>query len=171
MKTINCICETYQMKNGEISEKEKKEMSEKEKEEMCKNICDKKIENEIKSSSKIEVSWKGFSYVKTEEKYTKQQEKIEQNSQTLEILNNFSFKDLETFSTLFIGMAIKFKEKNNFISRGIKNAINLLSNIIPFNQLKEIISISTVYETISGLTNIYKAYNSFKQNKLLLSAI
>ena len=34
MKTINCICETYQMKNGEISEKEKKEMSEKEKEEM-----------------------------------------------------------------------------------------------------------------------------------------
>ena len=68
MKTINCICETYQMKNGEISEKEKKEMSEQEKEEMCKNICEKKIENEIKSSSKIEISWKGFSYVKTEEK-------------------------------------------------------------------------------------------------------
>ena len=109
--------------------------------------------------------------MKTEEKYTKQQEKIEQNSQTLEILNNFSFKDLETFSTLFIGMAIKFKEKNNFISKGIKNAINLLSNIIPFNQLKEIISISTVYETISGLANIYKAYNSVKQNKLPLAAI
>ena len=77
----------------------------------------------------------------------------------MEILNNFSFTDLETFSTLFIGMALKFKEKNNFISQGIKNAINLLSNIIPFNQLKEIISISTVYETISGLANIYKAYN------------
>ena len=171
MKTINCICETYQMKNGEISEKEKKEMSEQEKEEMCKNICEKKIENEFKSSSKIEVSWKGFSYVKTEEKFTKQQEKIEQNSQVLEILNNFSFTDLETFSTLFIGMALKFKEKNNFISKGIKNAINLLSNIIPFNQLKEIISISTVYETISGLANIYKAYNSVKQNKLPLAAI
>ena len=66
---------------------------------------------------------------------------------------------------------LKFKEIKNFKSQRIENAINFLSKIIPFEQLKEIVSISTVYETISGLANIYKEFNSFQQNKLLLSAI
>lgn len=56
MKIINCVCDIYQTKNGETSEKEKKEMSEKEnkemsekeKEEKCKCICEKKKKMKLK---------------------------------------------------------------------------------------------------------------------------
>ena len=184
MKTVNCICDIYQMKNEKkseqenekksekenekMSEQENKGMSEQENKEMCECNCEKKIENETKISSKFKVSWKGFSYEKTEEKYTKQEEKKEQNNQVLEIFNNFNFEEFGASLSLILGM-IEFEEMNGSKFQGIKNAINFLSNIIPFNQLKEIISISTVYETISGLFNIYKAYNSFQQNKKFLS--
>ena len=171
MKTVNCICDNYQMKNREISEKKKKEMSKKEKEEKCKCICEKKIENEAKNNSKFELSWSRFSYEKTEEKYTKQQEKTEQINKILEIFNNFGLIEYETFSPLLIDLMIKYKEMKIYNFPGIKNAINFLSNIIPFNQLKEIISISTIYEAISGVCNIYKGYNSFLQKKYFFGAV
>jgi len=89
----------------------------------------------------------------------------------LGIFNNFGFKESQSFSPLIIEMMLIFEEKNSNNSQGIKNATNFLSNIIPFNQLKEIISISTIYEAICGVVNIVKGYNSFLQKKYFICAV
>lgn len=130
-------------------------------------------ENEIFSLTlKIKNSiYFSFSWTKTEEKSIEQiNEVIEKEDQIkiLETIKNLDLNQFSSYESLILIIIELLKQWDIHKCRGIRNAINWLSNIIPFNELEEIVKCTfRVFSgSLSGITHIIQGIRNFPNNKI-----
>ena len=155
IQIVNCIC-NFSIKNEDKSlEYEGK----------CQ--CTKIIEEKKTENIKLDLGF--FSWNKTEEKTINEIIKVEEQETIKEEIKNFDFTNIPNYVTLIL-ITMKLLGKTKiFRYLGINNAINFLRNIIPFNELHEILSctVRVISGTINGMSHIFKGITSFPTNKVL----
>ena len=157
LQLVNTICNLSSSKTI-ISEQEKKDN--------CVCVCTMTEEKKTQSfdfslNNILNISWN-----KREEKTLKQEEKKNLENE----INNIDFSNIPTILSLVVILNEILKPCIGKIKNSrLKKTIDWLSNIIPFDELKEIAyySLRAISGTLSGITNILNGISNFKNNKIL----
>ena len=133
---------------------------------VCKEvITEKKNENiNINFGDSFNVS-----YNKNEEKIFKQMIKLEQKENLKKEINGLDLHSIANYTSLIlILIQILGPYIKNYFPV-IRKAINWLNDLIPFDELKDLVSFSirAISGVLSGATNIIKGIATFPQNKVL----
>ena len=95
--------------------------------------------------------------------------KKEEEENLKEEINNIDLNSIATYTSLVICLMKVLQPYIHINIPGIKKVINWLKNIIPFDELKELVYVllKSICGTISGVTNIIKGIETFQENKVL----
>ena len=154
MQIANCICNSHSKKEEKNSEQK------------CQ--CTEIIEEKKEENFSIDLGF--FSYNKNEQKSIKKEMGLGETEKMKKEINKINFTEIPNYISLIIVLMGLLQKGGNVIrNKPIKKAINWLSGIIPFNELKEIIcySLRAISGTLSGISNIYKGIKDFQTNKVL----
>jgi hypothetical protein len=157
IRLINFISNIYIPKDEKCSEQEKK----------CQ--C---IETKIEEKKKESFSLGSLCFwSKTEEIHFSQVEQTneKEDQEIIEEVKNIDFNSIPNYFTLTLIVMEILKKIGFHKCPGISNAINWLSNIIPFNELNELIkcTLRVVSDTINGITHIIEGIKDLKTNKII----
>ena len=112
-----------------------------------------------------------FSWTKTEEKSIEPINELikkEDQIKLLEKIKNINLNEISSYESIILTIMELLKKFNIHKCHGIRNAIDWLSHIIPFNELNEIVkcTIRVVCGSISGVIHIYQGYQIISNNKI-----
>lgn len=166
---VNSLLYTLQLLNfiGNFSFQKTAPQKETEKKCVCTEVIEEKKNESISFSfPSINFSW---NWNKSEEKTLKQNMKMEEQENLKEEINNIDLNSISTCISLAIPLMITIQPYIANRIPGIKKAIKWLENIIPFNELRELVYVllKSINGAISGTTNIIKGISTFPQNKVL----
>ena len=127
---------------------------------------------EEKSNNNLNInfgSFFSFSWNKNEEKYFKQEIKMEEQEKIKKEINNFELSSIANYTSIILALIEILQKFIKVRNPRIKKAISWLQNLIPFNELKELVyfSIRAISGTISGVSNIIKGVANLPHNKFL----
>ena len=111
-----------------------------------------------------------FSWTKTEEKSIEPINELikkEDQIKLLEKIKNINLNEISSYESIILTIMELLKKFNIHKCHGIRNAIDWLSHIIPFNELNEIVkcTIRVVSGSISGFVHIYQGMQNLSNNK------
>ena len=127
---------------------------------------------EEKSNNNLNINLGGFlsfSWNKNEEKYFKQEIKMEEQEKIKKEINNLELSSIANYTSIALALIEIFQRFIKIKNPRIKKVIDWLKNLIPFDELKEIVyfSIRAISGTISGFSNIIKGITNFPKSKVL----
>ena len=166
LKVYNFMCALQLVNTTCNLSSSKTIISEQEKKDNCVCVCTMAEEKKTQSfnfslNNILNISWN-----KSEEKTLKQEEKKNLENE----INNIDFSNIPNILSLaFILIEILKPCISKIKIFRLKKTIDWLSNIIPFDELKEIAyySLRAISGTLSGITNILNGISNFKNNKIL----